>query len=77
FRTNWFNQRSRTAILRLGAKQDGVLRHHKLMPDGSYRDTVVFSIIAPEWPAVKRNLEFMLDRGDALDPAVRPAEPEM
>ena len=47
FRTNWFNQRSRTAIARLGAKQDGVLRNHMLMPDGSFRDTVVFSIIAP------------------------------
>ena len=77
FRTNWFNQRSRTAIARLGAKQDGVLRNHKLMADGSYRDTVVFSIIASEWPAVKRNLQFMLDRPAASDPAVRPAEPEM
>jgi RimJ/RimL family protein N-acetyltransferase len=63
FRTNWFNQRSRAAIARLGAKQDGVLRNHAIMPDGSYRDTVVFSIIASEWPAVRRNLQFMLDRG--------------
>jgi RimJ/RimL family protein N-acetyltransferase len=62
FRTNWFNQRSRTAIARLGAKQDGVLRNHMLMPDGSYRDTVVFSIIASEWPAVHRHLQFLLDR---------------
>jgi RimJ/RimL family protein N-acetyltransferase len=77
FRTNWFNQRSRTAIERLGAKQDGVLRNHRLMPDGSYRDTVVFSIIASEWPAVKRNLEYLLDRGTVLNPGVRPAEPEM
>jgi len=62
FRTNWFNQRSRTAIARLGAKQDGVLRNHMLMPDGSYRDTVVFSIIASEWPAVRRQLLFLVDR---------------
>ncbi|MEO8741977.1 MAG: GNAT family protein [Lysobacteraceae bacterium] len=62
FRTNWFNLRSRTAIARLGAKQDGVLRNHLVMPDGSFRDTVVFSIIASEWPAVRRNLQFLLDR---------------
>ncbi len=61
FRTNWFNQRSRAAIARLGAKQDGILRNHIVMPDGSYRDTVVFSIIASEWPAVRRNLLFKLD----------------
>jgi RimJ/RimL family protein N-acetyltransferase len=48
--------RPREAIARLGAKQDGVLRHHQVLPDGSLRDTVVFSIIAPEWPAVKKNL---------------------
>lgn len=63
FRTNWFNQRSRAAIARLGAKQDGVLRQHMIMPDGSYRDTVVFSIIASEWSAVHRHLQFLLDRG--------------
>ena len=61
FRTNWFNMRSRAAIARLGAKQDGVLRNHMLMSDGTYRDTVVFSIIASEWPAVRRNLQFKLD----------------
>lgn len=58
FRTHWFNHASRNAIARLGAKQDGVLRNHQLMPDGSYRDTVVFSIIKSEWPAVKRHLNF-------------------
>src|SRR5947207_9442035 len=42
FRTHWFNQASREAILRLGAKQDGVLRNHQIHPDGGYRDTVVF-----------------------------------
>jgi RimJ/RimL family protein N-acetyltransferase len=63
FRTHWFNHASREAILRLGAKQDGVLRNHQVGPDGNYRDTVVFSIIESEWPAVKRHLEFMLERG--------------
>jgi len=62
FRTHWFNHRSREAIARLGAKQDGVLRNHQLMPDGSYRDTVVFSIIEGEWPAVKSHLRWLLDR---------------
>ena len=56
FRTHFFNQASRTAIERLGAKQDGVLRSHQILPDGSIRDTVVYSIVASEWPAVKNNL---------------------
>jgi len=56
FETSWFNQASRNAIARLGAHQDGVLRSHKRHADGSIRDTVVFSIIASEWPAVKTNL---------------------
>jgi len=62
FRTHWFNHASREAIARLGAKQDAVLRNHQLMPDGSKRDTVVFSIIDGEWPAVKRHLKFQLER---------------
>ena len=62
FRTSWFNFRSREAIARLGAKQDGVLRNHQITPDGVYRDTVVFSILESEWPSVKRNLRFMLER---------------
>ncbi len=57
FRTHFFNQPSRAAIERLGAKLDGILRHHQIMPDGSLRDTVVYSIIAAEWPAVKANLK--------------------
>ncbi len=56
FRTHWFNQQSRVAILRLGAKQDGVLRNHQQLKDGSLRDTVVFSIIKSEWPCVKKHL---------------------
>jgi RimJ/RimL family protein N-acetyltransferase len=62
FRTHWFNHASRAAIARLGAKQDGVLRNHLLMPDGSRRDTVVFSIVDGEWPAVRRHLQYLLDR---------------
>ena len=62
FRTNFFNFQSRQAIERLGAKQDGILRNHQLTPDGTLRDTVVFSIINGEWPAVKRNLQFLLER---------------
>jgi RimJ/RimL family protein N-acetyltransferase len=62
FRTHWFNHASREAIARLGAKQDGVLRNHQLMPDGSRRDTVVFSIIDGEWLAVKQHLMFQIER---------------
>ncbi|MDQ0140262.1 GNAT family N-acetyltransferase [Cupriavidus necator] len=62
FRTHWMNQQSRAAIARLGARQDGVLRNHMRMPDGSLRDTVVFSIIASEWPAVRQHLQFQLER---------------
>lgn len=62
FRTHFFNHTSRTAIERLGAKQDGILRNHQIMKDGSYRDTVVYSIIASEWPAVRNNLLSKLQR---------------
>lgn len=62
FRTHWMNQQSRAAIARLGAKQDGVLRNHQRMADGSLRDTVVFSIIASEWPTIKRHLLHKLGR---------------
>ena len=60
FRTHFFNQASRRAIERLGAKQDGILRSHQILKDGSLRDTVVYSIIASEWPAVKNNLQAKL-----------------
>jgi RimJ/RimL family protein N-acetyltransferase len=59
-RTHFMNQASRRAIERLGAKLDGVLRSHQVMPDGSLRDTCVFSILAGEWPAVRNNLKFRL-----------------
>lgn len=62
FRTNWFNYRSRNAILRLGAKQDGVLRSHRVDANGILRDTVVFSIIHMEWPVVKKSLEYEMGK---------------
>lgn len=65
FRTHWHNRQSRTAIAALGAKQDGVLRNHSVGPDGALRDTVVFSIIADEWPAVRVGLEYSLAQRSA------------
>lgn len=65
FETSWFNQASRAAIARLGAKQDGVLRNHRRHADGSARDTVAFSIIDGEWPAVKRGLDHKLQQHGA------------
>ena len=62
FRTSHLNHASRRAIERLGAKQDGILRSHMRHKDGSLRDTVVYSIVAHEWPAVKTHLEFQLTR---------------
>ena len=62
FRTHFFNQQSRRAIERLGAKLDGVLRHHQVGPNGTLRDTCVYSIVAPEWPTVKAHLRFQLDK---------------
>ncbi|MFN8411591.1 MAG: GNAT family protein [Anaerolineales bacterium] len=61
-RTHWHNHKSRAAIARLGAKQDGVLRNHQKGADGVYRDTVVFSIINLEWPVVKQSLLFKLNK---------------
>ncbi|HLM53095.1 MAG TPA: GNAT family protein, partial [Pseudoxanthomonas sp.] len=69
FETSWFNQVSRTAIARLGARQDGVLRNHQRHADGTPRDTVVFSIVDGEWPAVKRHLEHRLQQGGRPDGA--------
>ncbi|MFC3108105.1 GNAT family N-acetyltransferase [Undibacterium arcticum] len=62
FRTNFMNHQSRAAIARLGARQDGILRSHQLMDGGALRDTVVFSLIASEWPTTKRHLQYQLDR---------------
>ena len=60
-RTHWLNHQSRNAIERLGAKLDGVLRNHQIQPDGSLRDTCVYSIIAHEWPAIRNHLKFKLE----------------
>jgi RimJ/RimL family protein N-acetyltransferase len=60
--TDILNERSQAAILRLGAKQEGILRNHMIMPDGRYRDSVCFSIIESEWPSVRERLLARLDR---------------
>ncbi|MGV7209448.1 GNAT family N-acetyltransferase [Oxalobacteraceae bacterium A2-2] len=61
-RTDNFNYASQQAIERLGAKKDGVLRHHALRRDGTVRDTVMYSITRGEWPEVKAQLEYRLQR---------------
>lgn len=61
FRTHFFNHQSRRAIERLGAKQDGILRSHQIAPNGTLRDTVVYSITAVEWPTVRTHLNFQLN----------------
>jgi RimJ/RimL family protein N-acetyltransferase len=60
FRTHWHNTASRRGIERLGAKLDGVLRSHQMAPNGSLRDTCVYSIVASEWPAVRAHLDHAL-----------------
>lgn len=65
FETSTRNAASRAAITRLGAQQDGILRHHRRHADGSVRDTVAFSIIDSEWPAVKQGLHAKLAQGGA------------
>jgi RimJ/RimL family protein N-acetyltransferase len=65
FRTHFFNRASRRGIERLGAKLDGILRNHQIGHNGTLRDTVVYSIIAGEWPTVKEHLAFQLARGRA------------
>ena len=60
FRTHFFNQQSRTAIERLGARLDGILRQHQIAGDGTLRDTCVYSILDREWPTVKAHLTHRL-----------------
>lgn len=62
FRTHFVNHQSRRAIERLGAKLDGVLRSHMIMDNGTPRDTAVYSIIASEWPTVRANLQWQLEK---------------
>jgi RimJ/RimL family protein N-acetyltransferase len=64
FLTHVKNAQSRAALTKLGATQEGVLRHHKVLPDGSLRDSVVFSIIATEWPEVRRQLRIRIGEAD-------------
>ena len=60
FRTHFFNQQSRRAIERLGARLDGVLRNHSRASNGTLRDTCVYSILESEWPTVKTHLQWQL-----------------
>jgi N-acetyltransferase len=60
--TDELNEKSRAAILRIGAKQEGIVRHERIMPDGRKRNSVRFSIIDSEWPDVKARLEQMMAR---------------
>jgi RimJ/RimL family protein N-acetyltransferase len=62
FCTHFHNRQSRAAIERLGAKLDGILRSHQRMPNGTLRDTAVYSIIASEWPMVRTHLQWQLDK---------------
>lgn len=62
FRTDWFNRKSQAAIERLGAKRDGILRNHTILPNSRIRDTVVYSILQNEWAGVKQNLDFLLNK---------------
>ncbi|MPY21745.1 GNAT family N-acetyltransferase [Shewanella sp. YLB-07] len=68
FRTHWHNQASREAITRLGAKQDGVLRNHQILKDGTVRDTVIYSIIDSEWSTVKQHLKHRLQQNKMQNP---------
>ncbi len=74
FRTHFFNRQSRAAIERLGAKFDGILRSHQILPDGSLRDTCVYSIIQSEWPAVKADLALRLARLAERTPSFQASE---
>jgi RimJ/RimL family protein N-acetyltransferase len=62
FRTHFFNRQSRAGIERLGAKLDGILRQHMIGPDGTLRDTCVYSILDCEWPTVRRHLAYQLSK---------------
>jgi RimJ/RimL family protein N-acetyltransferase len=72
-RTDNFNLRSQAAIAALGAKKDGVIRHHQARRDGTVRDSVMFSILAGEWPDVRRHLELRLARRRDCTPVGRSA----
>jgi N-acetyltransferase len=65
--TDYLNDRSRRAIMRLGAKEEGVVRNHMVMPNGRVRDSVLYSIIKNEWPGVEENLLSRLSAYPAAD----------
>ena len=67
-RTDNFNFRSQRAIEAIGAKKDGVIRHHAARRDGTVRDTVIYSILATEWPDVRRHLDLRLARHSSASP---------
>ncbi|MGC1842895.1 MAG: GNAT family protein, partial [Pseudolabrys sp.] len=67
FLTHFFNYHSRSGIERLGAKLDGILRSHQLADNGTLRDTCVYSIIASEWPTVRANLTWQMERPRPLE----------
>jgi RimJ/RimL family protein N-acetyltransferase len=68
FRTHFFNRQSRAAIERLGAKLDGILRQHLVQPNGTLRDTCVYSVLDREWPTVKANLIHRLNHPSDATP---------
>jgi RimJ/RimL family protein N-acetyltransferase len=70
FTTDELNEKSRAAILRIGAKQEGIVRHERIMPDGRKRNSVRFSIIDTEWPDVKKSLEEKLARRTSAPGAI-------
>jgi RimJ/RimL family protein N-acetyltransferase len=62
FKTDRLNEKSRRALERIGAREEGIFRNHMVMPDGRHRDSVYYSIIASEWPAVEAHLQALLRR---------------
>ncbi|HXX65025.1 MAG TPA: GNAT family protein [Bacteroidota bacterium] len=71
FKTDVLNERSRRALLRIGAKEEGIFRSHMIVQNGRIRDSVYYSIIAPEWPEVKIRLKEKLQRPDSRTPPGR------
>ncbi len=76
FHTSHLNLRSQAAIERLGATRDGILRAHKRHKDGSLRDTHVYSITAPEWPAIRKRLDARLVQAPAVPTRLSPGDSE-
>ena len=73
FKTDSLNERSRSALLRIGAKQEGIFRNHMIMPGGRVRHSVYYSILDSEWPAVKQDLTMKLHRESAFLPITTPS----